>query len=93
MFSLKPIGKRLIIKAIKVDPQAEAKSGKLILITKEEKTLNYEVISVGDDGCPVEIGDLIRVGEYDLRPFKIPGEIGEDYFLIRYEDILAKLTT
>jgi len=87
MIPLKPIGNRAIIKSVKI----EKSPTKLLLI--DEKPYYHEIVAIGTEICPVEVGAHVKVDEYQLRPFKVPGELGEEYFLIRYEDILAKKIT
>jgi len=88
MLPLKPIGPRIIVKQKKIENEKKS-----FLIALDEKPWYHEVVAIGDGECPVKIGDIVKVDDYSPRPFKIPGETGDEYFLIRYEEVLALKTT
>lgn len=83
MFPVKPIGKKCIVKSKKDATK------KQVIITLEEKPYYHQVVAIGDDDCPVKEGDLVRCDDYALRPFKMPEQSDEDYFIILYAEILA----
>lgn len=74
-------GKNIVCKAI-----FEDKKGKLILTNEEQKPLYYQVISMGEEVCDLEIGDKIIVKEY--FPFEIKHK-DENFLIIDKDYILA----
>ncbi len=90
---VKPVGDRIAVKAL--DPQEKTKSGLVIPDSAKEKPQEGKVISVGsgrllDDGTikPLEVktGDRILYGKYAGTEISIHGE---DYLILREDDVLA----
>lgn len=90
---LKPLGDRIIAKALSAE---SVTSGGIILPdTAKEKPLEGEVIAVGPGAqlnsgkkvaMDVKIGDKIVYGKYAGTEVKVDGE---EYIILRQEDILA----
>ena len=91
--NLKPLGDRLIIRAI--EEEETTASGLVLPDTAKEKPQKGKVVSVGkgkygDDGklIPIEVkaGDKILFGKYSGSEFK---HEGEDLLILREDDILG----
>jgi len=92
---LKPLGDRIIVKALAAE---EVTPGGIVLPdTAKEKPLEGEVIAVGpgalnDTGkripIDVKVGDKIIYGKYAGTEVKVDGE---EYIILRQEDVLAIL--
>ena len=83
--TLKPLKDRVVAK--KEQPLEKTKSGILLGEAKEKPA--YAVIeSVGPDVKSVKKGDKIIMKEYSTTEIKIDGE---EYIIIKEEDILATL--
>ena len=91
--ALKPLGDRIVVRQL--DPQDKTKSGLVVPDTAKEKPQEAKVIAVGtgrllDDGAvkPLEIrnGDRVLYGKYSGTEVSIQGE---DYLILREEDVLA----
>ena len=94
--NLKPLGDRLIVKA--VDEDATTASGIVLPDTAKEKPQKGKVLAVGDgkwddEGekripLDVEEGDEVLYSKYGGTEIKIDGE---DLLVLRESDVLAKL--
>jgi len=91
--ALKPLGDRVVIKQL--DAQEKTKSGLVLPDTAKEKPQEGKVIAVGtgrllDDGAvkalEIKNGDRILYGKYAGTEVSIEGE---DYLILREEDVLA----
>jgi chaperonin GroES len=89
---LKPLGDRLIIKA--VDEEETTASGLVLPDTAKEKPQTGEVVAVGDgrieDGerIPLDVkkGDKVLYSKYGGTEIKVEGE---DLLVLRESDVLA----
>ena len=93
--AIKPLGDRIVVKPL--EQEEESVSGIIIPDTAKEKPQEGEIIAVGpgrilDSGerqAPsVEVGDKVLYGKYAGTEIKYDGE---DYLIVREDDILAKL--
>jgi chaperonin GroES len=93
--AIKPLGDRIVVKPL--EQEEESISGIIIPDTAKEKPQEGEIIAVGpgrilDSGerqAPsVEVGDKVLYGKYAGTEIKYEGE---DYLIVREDDILAKL--
>ena len=91
--ALKPLGDRLVVRPL--DPQEKTKSGLVLPDTAKEKPQEGKVIAVGtgrllDDGAvkvlEVRNGDRVLYGKYAGTEISLEGE---DYLILREEDVLA----
>ena len=91
--ALKPLGDRIVVRTL--EAETKTKSGLVLPDTAKEKPQEGKVLSVGsgrllDDGAakPLEVksGDRILYGKYSGTEVKINGE---DYLILREEDVLA----
>jgi len=91
--ALKPLGDRLVVRPL--DAQEKTKSGLVLPDTAKEKPQEAKVIAVGagrllDDGTlkPLEIkhGDRVLYGKYSGAEVNVEGE---DYLILREDDVLA----
>ncbi|MBI2104645.1 MAG: co-chaperone GroES [Candidatus Omnitrophica bacterium] len=91
--ALKPLGDRIVVRQL--EAQEKTKSGLVLPDTAKEKPQEAKVIAVGtgrllDDGVvkPLEIknGDRVLYGKYSGTEVSIQGE---DYLILREEDVLA----
>lgn len=91
--ALKPLGDRIVVKAL--EPDEKTKSGLVMPDTAKEKPQEGKVLSVGsgrllDDGTvkalEVKAGDRILYGKYAGTEVCINGE---DYLILREDDVLA----
>lgn len=93
---LKPIGDRLIVRAI--DEEEKTASGLVLPDTAKEKPQKGEVIAVGDgrfdeDGdkrIPLDVaqGDTVLYSKYGGTEIKVDGQ---DLLVLRESDVLAKI--
>ena len=93
---LKPLGDRLIVKA--VEEEETTASGIVLPDTAKEKPQRSEVIAVGDgryddDGekrIPLDVstGDTVLYSKYGGTEIKVDGE---DLLVLRESDVLAKV--
>ena len=95
--NLKPLGDRLIVKA--VEEEATTASGIVLPDTAKEKPQKGKVLKVGDGRISEETGERIalEVSEGDEVLYSKYGgaEItvdGEDLLVLRESDVLAKVT-
>ena len=91
--ALKPLADRIVVKPL--DPEEKTKSGLVLPDTAKEKPQEGKVISVGsgrllEDGTvkklEVKSGDKVLYGKYSGTEVKVDGE---DYLILREEDVLA----
>ena len=94
--NLKPLGDRLIVKA--VEEEETTASGIVLPETAKEKPQKGEVLAVGDgnwdeDGkkrIPLDVaaGDVVLYSKYGGTEVKVDGE---DLLVLRESDVLAKV--
>ena len=91
--ALKPLGDRLVVRTL--DAQDKTKGGLILPDTAKEKPQEGKVLAVGtgrllDDGGikPLEInnGDRVLYGKYSGTEVTVEGE---DYLILREDDVLA----
>ena len=91
--ALKPLGDRIAVKAL--EAAEKTKSGLILPDSAKEKPQEAKVVAVGtgrrlDDGSikPLEIktGDRVLYGKYSGTEVVVQGE---EYLIIREEDVLA----
>jgi chaperonin GroES len=92
---LKPLGDRLIVRAI--DEEETTASGLVLPDTAKEKPQKGEVLAVGDGALddngkriPLDVskGDTVLYSKYGGTEIKIDGE---DLLVLRESDVLAKV--
>jgi chaperonin GroES len=86
--SLKPLHDRVLVQ--RLEGEEKTKGGIIIPDTAKEKPMKAKVISAGPGKdkakMTVKKGDLVLIGKYAGNEFKIDGE---EYVILREEDILA----
>ena len=91
--ALKPLGDRLVIK--RLEAQDKTKSGLVLPDTAKEKPQEGKVIAVGtgrllDNGSTktleIKSGDRVLYGKYSGTEVTLEGE---EYLILREEDVLA----
>jgi len=91
--ALKPLADRLVIKPL--EAQEKTKSGLVLPDTAKEKPQEGKVVAAGtgrlmDDGSvkvlEVKAGDRVLYGRYSGTEVTVEGE---DYLILREEDVLA----
>ena len=90
--NIKPLGDRVVIK--KLEAESTTKSGIVLTGTAKEQLQEAEVMAVGPgavvDGKRVEmevkVGDKILYSKYAGTDVKVAGE---EYIILRQDDILA----
>ena len=91
--ALQPLGDRIVVKASEAEDKT--KSGLVLPDTAKEKPQEGKVIAVGsgkllDDGevkkLEIKRGDRVLYGKYSGTEVHIEGE---DYLILREEDVLA----
>ena len=91
--ALKPLADRIVVRPL--DPQEKTKSGLVLPDTAKEKPQEGKVIAVGtgrllDDGTvkslEIKNGDRVLYGKYSGTEVSVEGE---DYLILREEDVLA----
>jgi chaperonin GroES len=92
---LKPLGDRLIVRAI--DEEETTASGLVLPDTAKEKPQKGEVLAVGDgkvddngnrQPLDVSTGDTVLYSKYGGTEIKVDGE---DLLVLRESDVLAKV--
>jgi chaperonin GroES len=88
---LKPLGDRLIVRAI--EEEETTASGLVLPDTAKEKPQRGEVLAVGDEGSkriPLDVaaGDTVLYSKYGGTEIKVDGE---DLLVLRESDVLAKV--
>jgi len=95
--SIRPLHDRVLVK--RLDEQEQARGGIIIPDTAKEKPQQGEVIAAGEgkfreDGSrqplDVQAGDRVLFGKYSGSEVKIDGE---EYLIMREDDILGVFTT
>ena len=95
MAKVRPLHDRLLVK--RIEEKETIKGGIIIPDTAKEKPQEGEVLAVGNGkilengtklALDVKVGDKILFGKYSGTDIKIDGE---DYLILREEDILAIL--
>lgn len=95
--NLKPLADRVIVKPLEADDVTQG--GIVLPDTAKEKPQEGKIIAVGDgkvldDGkvqaLTVKVGDRVLYGKYSGT--EISTKEGEDYLIMREDDILAILT-
>ena len=90
--NIKPLGERVVIK--KLEAEEKTKSGIVLTGTAKEKPQEAEIVAVGPgsivDGKRIEmevkVGDKVLYSKYAGTEVKVSGE---EYTIIKQEDILA----
>ena len=91
--ALKPLANRLVVKQL--DSQDKTKGGIVVPDSAKEKPQEAKVVAVGpgrllDDGkiksLEVKAGDRVLYGKYSGTEVSVHGE---DYLILREEDVLA----
>ena len=93
--ALKPLGDRIVVRPL--EAQEKTKSGLVLPDSAKEKPQEGKVLSVGtgkllDDGVvkslEIKNGDRVLYGKYSGTEISLEGE---DYLILREEDVLAVL--
>ncbi len=93
MADVKPLADRIVVRTL--DPEEKTKSGLVLPDTAKEKPQEGKVLSVGsgrllEDGTvkklEVRAGDRVLYGKYAGTEVHINGE---DYLILREDDVLA----
>ena len=93
MADVKPLADRIVVRPL--DPEEKTKSGLVLPDTAKEKPQEGKILSVGsgrllEDGMvkrlEVKAGDRILYGKYAGAEVHINGE---DYLILREDDVLA----
>ncbi len=91
--AIKPLGDRIVVRPL--DAQEKTKSGLVLPDTAKEKPQEGKVIAVGtgrllDDGImkslEIKNGDRVLYGKYSGTEVSVEGD---DYLILREEDVLA----
>ena len=91
--ALKPLADRIVVRPL--DPQDKTKSGLVLPDTAKEKPQEGKVIAVGpgrllDEGgikaLEIKNGDRVLYGKYSGTEISLEGE---DYLILKEEDVLA----
>ena len=91
--AIQPLSDRVLVKAL--EAESKTKSGIILPDTAKERPQKGEVVAIGtgkvfDDGTKkslsVKIGDKVIYGKYSGTEVKVKGE---EYLIMREEDILA----
>ena len=91
--AIKPLGDRIVVRPL--DPQEKTKSGIVLPDTAKEKPQEGKVLAVGtgrllDDGAikalEIKNGDRVLYGKYSGTEVSLEGD---DYLILREEDVLA----
>jgi chaperonin GroES len=93
---LKPLGDRIVVKALEAEQQSAG--GIILPDTAKEKPQRGEVLAVGpgktlDSGkvstVDVKVGDKVVYSKYGGTEIKVGGE---DYIILRADDVLGVLS-
>lgn len=91
--AIKPLGDRIVVKAL--EAEEKTKSGLIVPDSAKEKPQEAKVIAVGtgrllEDGAikalEIKTGDRVLYGKYTGTEVTVNGE---EYLIIREEDVLA----
>ena len=93
--NLKPLADRVVVKQTKAEEKT--KGGIILTSAAQEKPEVYEVLVVGPGGVvdgkeikmEVKAGDKVIMGKYTGTTVKLDGE---EYTIVRQDDILAVVT-
>ena len=93
--NLKPLADRVVVKQTKAEEKT--KGGIILTSAAQEKPEVYEVLVVGPGGLvdgkeikmEVKAGDKVIMGKYTGTTVKLDGE---EYTIVRQDDILAVVT-
>ena len=93
--NLKPLADRVVVKQTKAEEKT--KGGIILTSAAQEKPEVYEVLVVGPGGVvdgkeikmEVKAGDKVVMGKYTGTTVKLDGE---EYTIVRQDDILAVVT-
>ena len=93
--NLKPLADRVVVKQTKAEEKT--KGGIILTSAAQEKPEVYEVVVVGpggmvdgkEVGMVVKAGDKVIMGKYTGTTVKLDGE---EYTIVRQDDILAVVT-
>ena len=82
---MKPLGKRIVVKALEQEQKTE---GGIYLpeTVSKEKPQQGEVTAVGDEFKGVKIGDKVVFAKYGGTEIKLEGE---DYLVLGEDDVLG----
>ncbi len=84
---IEPLGARVVIKPL--EQETKTASGLFIPESAKEKPQTGQVVAVGDDEeIKLKVGDRILFAKYTGTEFKLDGQ---DYLLMEYSDVLARL--
>jgi chaperonin GroES len=86
MMKLKPLGDRLIVRAI--EEEATTASGIVLPDTAKEKPQKGKVVAVGDGRFDDAEGDEVLYSKYGGTEISFDGE---DFLVLRESDVLAKV--
>jgi chaperonin GroES len=93
MTKVQPLGDRVLIKPL--EAEEKTKGGIILPDTAKEKPQEGKVVAVGKgkvlesgktEALEVKVGDKVLYGKYSGTEIKIEGE---DYLIVKEEDILA----
>ena len=93
--AIKPLGDRIVVKSL--EEQEEKIGGIIIPDSAKEKPSEGEIVAVGPgkmlengerQAVSVAVGDKVLYGKYAGTEIKFGGE---EYLIVREDDILAKL--
>ncbi|MFH1645759.1 MAG: co-chaperone GroES [Candidatus Omnitrophota bacterium] len=93
MAKIQPLGDRIIVKPL--EAEEVTKGGIILPDTAKEKQQEGKVIAVGKgkvlesgkvEPVEVKVGDKVLYGKYSGTEVKVDGE---DYLIVREEDVLA----
>lgn len=83
-----PLGARVLIKPL--EQESKTSSGLYLPETAKEKPQTGLVIAIGDDeDIKLAVNDKVLFAKYSGTEFKLDGQ---EYLLMEYSDVLAKLT-
>ncbi|HET9411500.1 MAG TPA: co-chaperone GroES [Candidatus Saccharimonadales bacterium] len=87
MSQIKPLADRLV--AIREEAQTKTASGLYLPDAAKEKPVIAKVVAVGKEVKEVKVGDRIVYKEYAPTELKTNGE---EYLILKEEDVLATLS-
>ena len=95
--AIKPLGDRILLKVL--EAEEKTKGGIYLPDTAKEKPQEGKVIAVGEgkilkDGTrkkpEVKVGDIVLFGKYSGT--EVSTKEGEEYLIVKEEDVLAIIT-
>ncbi len=95
--AIKPLGDRILLKVL--EAEEKTKGGIYLPDTAKEKPQEGKVIAVGEgkilkDGTrkkpEVKVGDIVLFGKYSGT--EVSTKEGEEYLIVKEEDVLAVIT-